>query len=44
MPDLTDDTIEPAAGATPQPHRAIRSFVVRAGRMTTAQERAWREL
>ncbi len=26
------------------PHRAIRSFVVRAGRMTTAQERAWREL
>jgi tRNA (guanine-N7-)-methyltransferase len=25
-------------------HRAIRSFVVRAGRMTIAQERAWREL
>jgi tRNA (guanine-N7-)-methyltransferase len=25
-------------------HRAIRSFVVRAGRMTVAQERAWREL
>jgi tRNA (guanine-N7-)-methyltransferase len=25
-------------------HRAIRSFVVRAGRMTGAQERAWREL
>jgi tRNA (guanine-N7-)-methyltransferase len=25
-------------------HRAIRSFVVRAGRMTSAQERAWREL
>ena len=28
----------------PPPHRAIRSFVVRAGRMTVAQERAWREL
>ena len=25
-------------------HRAIRSFVVRAGRMTQAQQRAWREL
>ena len=24
--------------------RAIRSFVVRAGRMTVAQERAWQEL
>ena len=29
---------------TPAHHRAIRSFVVRAGRMTVAQERAWREL
>ena len=44
MPDLPDDTDEPVAGAAPHPHRAIRSFVVRAGRMTTAQERAWREL
>ena len=44
MPDITDDTNEPAAAAAPHPHRAIRSFVVRAGRMTTAQERAWREL
>jgi tRNA (guanine-N7-)-methyltransferase len=26
------------------PHRSVRSFVVRAGRMTVAQERAWREL
>lgn len=38
---------EPAAvdlaGATSH-HRAIRSFVVRAGRMTGAQERAWKEL
>jgi tRNA (guanine-N7-)-methyltransferase len=25
-------------------HRSVRSFVVRAGRMTVAQERAWREL
>jgi tRNA (guanine-N7-)-methyltransferase len=44
MPDLPDDTNDPAAAAAPHPHRAIRSFVVRAGRMTTAQERAWREL
>jgi tRNA (guanine-N7-)-methyltransferase len=34
------------AGAAPDAarHRHIRSFVVRAGRMTQAQERAWREL
>lgn len=32
------------ATAIPPQHRAIRSFVVRAGRMTVAQERAWREL
>jgi len=32
-------------GAGPQAHRrSVRSFVVRAGRMTVAQERAWREL
>jgi tRNA (guanine-N7-)-methyltransferase len=37
--------IEPAeSGAAERPQRAIRSFVVRAGRMTNAQERAWREL
>jgi tRNA (guanine-N7-)-methyltransferase len=42
MPDDPD----PAAGAVPdgRPQRAVRSFVVRAGRMTTAQERAWQEL
>jgi tRNA (guanine-N7-)-methyltransferase len=37
----------PAAtpGAPPAlPHRTVRSFVVRAGRMTVAQERAWTEL
>jgi tRNA (guanine-N7-)-methyltransferase len=33
-----------AAPAAGRPHRGIRSFVVRAGRMTAAQERAWREL
>jgi tRNA (guanine-N7-)-methyltransferase len=33
----------PGTGTAP-PRRAIRSFVVRAGRMTHAQERAWREL
>ncbi|HET7202777.1 MAG TPA: tRNA (guanosine(46)-N7)-methyltransferase TrmB [Steroidobacteraceae bacterium] len=31
-------------GNTRPPRRAIRSFVVRAGRMTHAQERAWRDL
>jgi tRNA (guanine-N7-)-methyltransferase len=41
-----DDTpAEAAAGPAPdRPRRAIRSFVVRAGRMTQAQQRAWREL
>jgi tRNA (guanine-N7-)-methyltransferase len=29
---------------TQQHRRSVRSFVVRAGRMTTAQERAWQEL
>jgi tRNA (guanine-N7-)-methyltransferase len=33
----------PDADAAPQ-KRAIRSFVARAGRMTVAQERAWRDL
>jgi tRNA (guanine-N7-)-methyltransferase len=37
------DTAAPGAG-TERPRRAIRSFVVRAGRMTAAQERAWTEL
>ena len=46
MPAAIPDT--PAAGGPDSdsaPHRrAIRSFVARAGRMTVAQERAWREL
>jgi tRNA (guanine-N7-)-methyltransferase len=42
IPD-TPATAGPDAGATPN-RRAIRSFVARAGRMTVAQERAWREL
>ncbi|MFO1407735.1 MAG: tRNA (guanosine(46)-N7)-methyltransferase TrmB [Steroidobacteraceae bacterium] len=39
MPD--DSTPGTADG---RPRRAVRSFVARAGRMTVAQERAWREL
>ena len=39
---------EPAAAgetaAAPLHRRGVKSFVARAGRMTTAQERAWREL
>jgi tRNA (guanine-N7-)-methyltransferase len=40
-----DDTIpdEPAGGDRVH-RRTVRSFVVRAGRMTAAQERAWRDL
>ena len=34
----------PQAERPARPHRTVRSFVVRAGRMTVAQERAWREL
>ena len=37
------DSSSPPPPETP-PRRVVRSFVVRAGRMTTAQERAWREL
>ena len=37
----TESTVDVSRG---RPHRGIRSFVVRAGRMTVAQERAWREL
>src|SRR5512145_3170069 len=37
------DTDLPGRASDPR-RRAIRSFVVRAGRMTTAQERAWTEL
>lgn len=41
-PTIPDDT--QADGRPGRPLRAIRSFVARAGRMTIAQERAWREL
>ena len=42
---MPDDPVS-ADHATPDgpPRRSIRSFVVRAGRMTVAQERAWQEL
>ena len=47
MPHRPSDQAPPlpadGTGAAPH-HRTIRSFVVRAGRMTGAQERAWREL
>jgi tRNA (guanine-N7-)-methyltransferase len=42
MPDEAD--IPPDAAPERRPHRAVRSFVVRAGRMTAAQERAWTQL
>jgi tRNA (guanine-N7-)-methyltransferase len=40
MPVETEHT----GGERERPHRRVRSFVVRAGRMTDAQQRAWREL
>jgi tRNA (guanine-N7-)-methyltransferase len=42
MPD--DVPTDSNAGAAAAPRRSVRSFVVRAGRMTVAQERAWHEL
>ena len=40
-----DDAAQPGGESAERTHhRAIRSFVVRAGRMTPAQQRAWREL
>jgi len=42
MPDESDILAPDARPALP--HRVIRSFVVRAGRMTVAQQRAWTEL
>lgn len=39
--DIEDTRPRPDAGFS---RRSVRSFVVRAGRMTVAQERAWREL
>jgi len=43
---MTPDPADPRTTAPDQepPRRAVRSFVVRAGRMTAAQERAWRDL
>jgi tRNA (guanine-N7-)-methyltransferase len=40
------DDVDTAAQASPdgRPLRTVRSFVVRGGRMTAAQERAWQEL
>jgi tRNA (guanine-N7-)-methyltransferase len=43
-PTIPEDPAAGDTGAAARPHRAVRSFVARAGRMTTAQERAWREL
>ena len=49
-PDVAHDAAITASSGGPagrdvEPHRrSIRSFVVRAGRMTVAQERAWRDL
>jgi tRNA (guanine-N7-)-methyltransferase len=46
-PDRGKDTPEPKTGPADdlgRPRRSVRSFVVRAGRMTVAQERAWRDL
>lgn len=42
-PAIPDDPTTPPQEA-PRPRRGVKSFVARAGRMTTAQERAWREL
>ncbi len=42
MPDETGSPRDDAAVG--RPRREVRSFVVRAGRMTAAQERAWTEL
>jgi len=42
MPDHADTLHDTAT--EPRPRREVRSFVVRAGRMTAAQERAWTEL
>ena len=42
MPD--DVPTDSIPGADAAHRRSVRSFVVRAGRMTVAQERAWHEL
>ena len=42
MPEKIESAAQSASDT--RPHRSVRSFVVRAGRMTVAQERAWTEL
>ena len=42
MPEDVPTDNDPGAAAAPR--RGVRSFVVRAGRMTVAQERAWHDL
>ncbi len=44
VPTIPDDSATPPPGGPEVHRRAVRSFVARAGRMTTAQERAWRDL
>ena len=44
MPEPPAAPVDVPAERTRPPHRAVRSFVVRGGRMTVAQERAWRDL
>ena len=41
---MSENGTATAEAGTETRHRRVRSFVVRAGRMTVAQERAWREL
>ena len=43
-PPQSSSTLAGAVGEPTPRRRSIRSFVVRAGRMTAAQQRAWREL
>jgi tRNA (guanine-N7-)-methyltransferase len=38
---LSEPPTDPATAELPRPRRGIRSFVVRGGRMTVAQQRAW---
>ena len=44
MPTPENEPRLPDTEPDARPHRGVRSFVVRAGRMTVAQERAWRDL
>lgn len=44
MPTPPDEPAETPGAPPALPRRTVRSFVVRAGRMTVAQDRAWTEL